>query len=124
MWDMRGLKHMVKVSKCLCIGTCGGLRHPKAQVQGQGPTAAAVSPESLGSHPYAQCQLCILSQILPSPSITFVWKFVAKTVQGCRMEEGSAAHTQAGLEVGFNIPPSQNLSQIRAGGRGDHALKA
>lgn len=118
MWDMRALKHMVRVSKCLCIGTCRGLRHPKAQVQGQSPTAAAVPPESLGNRPHAQYQLCILSQILPSPSITFIWKFVAKTVQGCRMEVGSAPHSQAGLEVGFNIPPSQNLSQIRARGRG------
>lgn len=108
-----------------------GIRHPKAQPLGTG-IAAAVSPESLGSCPHIWCQLHVLSQILPGPSLTFVWKFGVETVQGCRMEKGrlsllSAAHPQAELEVGFSIPPcekSSSLSKPKHNNSLGEALKA
>lgn len=64
-----------------------------------------------------QCQLLILSQILLSPSVTFMWKFWAKMARGCRTEGGRnhpsltpAAHPQEELEVSLSIPSCQRSS--------------
>lgn len=117
VWYLRALGQQVKVSRCFWEGAYVWMRHPTAGLVGWGvyvwcPTAASVSPESLGSCLHVWCHFCILSQNLPNPPITFMWKFGAEAVQGCRMEGThlslvSAVHPQAELEVGFSIPHYQ-----------------
>lgn len=73
-----------------------GMWHPKAQPRGQGAAAALPAESPLPK----QCQLLILSQVLLSTSVIFMWKFWAGMAQRCRTEGEITCCTPTGRARG------------------------
>lgn len=86
----KALGNWVKALGCLWAGAWGGNVISQGSALGSGCCWQGVLSNFSWEFPAPiQCQLHIFSQIFFSPSVTFIWKFWAETVPGCRTEGGS-----------------------------------